>query len=70
MEFITRRPLTFPFFSARSDAKPVANPEPESQALQLSQLIKQQPSVNDLIYYCDNDDNGKLNCRWIKACSL
>lgn len=58
MEFITRRPITFPFFSPRGDAKPVA------------QLIKQQKSLNELIYYCSHDGNGKLDCRWVKACSL
>ena len=72
MEFVTRRPLSaqIPFFSRRSATETVATPQPESPDPQLAQLIKNQKRVNDLIHICDLDTNGKLNCRWVKACLL
>ena len=72
MEFVIRRPSSaqIPFVSPRSATESVAKPQPESQSQQLAQLIKNQKRVNDLIHVCKLDTNGKVNCRWVKACSL
>lgn len=72
MEFFIRRSPSalFPFFSPRSVTEPIIPSQPESPTPQLTQLIEKQKRVNNLIYVCDSDTNGKLNCRWVKACPL
>ena len=72
MELIARTPLSslLGFFAPRSTSKEVNNLQDQNQEVQLSQMIKQQKCINDLVYVCDINDDGQLNCRWVKACSI
>jgi hypothetical protein len=41
------------------------------QAMEASQAdYKKINKGNDLIFFCDVDSQGKLSCRWIKACLI
>ena len=78
MEYITFPSLSnlLFFFSTTPVTEPVTSPEPETDDepetndKELLLLLNQQKQINDLVYVCDLDNKGKLNGRWVKACSL
>ena len=72
MESTANRPLSglFPFLVPHSTPKTVIQPQPESQALQLSKMIKQQKRSNDLVQVYSTDSEGKISVEWVQACSL
>ena len=72
MESTARRPFSglFAFFAPRSTPVTPTDPQPLSQAEQLSLMIRQQKRINDLVYVCQRNEKGQLIGNWVKACSI
>ncbi len=68
MSLIVHHPFSglLGFLFPRSTREVISQPQPESQALQLSQMIQQQKRINDLVWVCEKDRDGKLDCQWVK----
>ena len=72
MESTTFSPLSnlLSLFSRTPVTEPAKTPEPKSQLPTLSQMLNQQKQINNLVYVCQLNHEGKLSCNWVKACSI
>ena len=72
MEFTKGSPFSglLAFLNPHSTTFTLTESEPQSQAELLSNMIKQQKPINDLIRVYEKDEKGQLVSKWLKGCAL